>query len=84
MKNSKYLIVRTVPNFNKKILETEAKSISLAHIPVYINTLSWVGTGTLIKSGRVKLVLWIINLFQFLPKQKGKSYTVKPENVLFI
>ena len=32
MKSIKYHTVRTIPKFNRKILETEANSIHIAHI----------------------------------------------------
>jgi hypothetical protein len=38
MKNKEYYIVGTVPKSNRKILETEAKSISLTHIYMTPNT----------------------------------------------
>jgi len=41
-----------------KIVETEAKSISLAH-NVHDRLLYWLGTGTSIKSGGVKLSIWL-------------------------
>ena len=50
-------IFGTFSKSNKKIVETETKSISLTH-KYMIALLSWFGTGTSIKSGGVKLVLW--------------------------
>jgi hypothetical protein len=50
MKNKiKYHTVGTVPKSNQKIIETKAKAIPLAHI--HNHSLSWLDTGTLIKSG---------------------------------
>jgi cell division protein FtsB len=53
MKSKKYRTVGTVPKSNRKIIETEVKSIIQTHTYTF-----WYGTGTSIKSGRVKLVLW--------------------------
>ena len=55
MKNE-YYNVGIVPKSIRKIVETDPKSILLTHI--HDRSLSWIGTGTSIKSGGVKLVLW--------------------------
>ena len=47
-KTKKYYTVGLVPNSNRKILDTQTHDHSL----------SWLGTGTSIKSDRVKLDLW--------------------------
>ena len=53
MKNKKNTTLqRIVPKSNRKITDTEAKSISLHH-----HSLSKSGTGTSIQSGGVKIVL---------------------------
>ena len=54
MKN-KYTTLRTVPKSNRKIVENKAKLLPLNIID---RSLSLHGTGSSIKSGRVKLVLW--------------------------
>jgi hypothetical protein len=54
MKNEYYNVV-IVPKSIRKIVETDPKSILLTHI--HDRSLSWIGTGTSIKSGGVKLVL---------------------------
>ena len=42
--------------YNRKIVERE--KIDPPSTPVHEHSLSWLGTGTSIKSGRIKLVLW--------------------------
>ena len=49
MKNKKYHTVGTVPKSNGKIVES-------GKIDTHDRSLSWFGSGTSIKSGRVKLV----------------------------
>jgi hypothetical protein len=66
----KYHTVGTVPRYNRKTKNTtvseqfqktiekskkEAKSIILTQIIIHRRSLSWLGTGTLLKSGGVKL-----------------------------
>ena len=53
MQNKKYHTVGTIP---KKYTKKEAKSILLTQI--HDRSLSWLGTGTSIKSGEIKLILW--------------------------
>ena len=55
MKN-KNTTLRTVPKSNRKIVENKAKLLPLNIIDRF--ELSLHGTGSSIKSGRVKLVLW--------------------------
>jgi hypothetical protein len=57
--NKKYHTVETVPNTNRKIVERKRKkSIPLTH--KYMTAkLSWLGTDTSMKSGGIKLVVWI-------------------------
>jgi hypothetical protein len=49
MKNKKYQTVKAVPKSNQDIVETQ--TTTNIHVP-------WLGTGTSMKSGDVKLVLW--------------------------
>ena len=55
MKNKKYHTVETIPKLNIKIVERG--KIDTPNTQIHDPSLSWLGTGTLIKSGRVKLVL---------------------------
>ena len=55
MKNKNYHTVGTVPTFNSKIVEKG--QIDTPNTQIHDHSLSWLGTGTSIKSGRVKLVL---------------------------
>ena len=56
MKAKKYHTVGTIPKFNRKIVERG--QIDNPNTQIHDLSLSWLGTGTLIKSGRVKLGLW--------------------------
>jgi hypothetical protein len=57
LKNKKYQIVATVPNTNKKkIIERDKMDTPNTHI--HDQAFSWLGTGTSIKSGGFKLILW--------------------------
>jgi len=56
-KYKKYHTVGTVPKSNKKIVETETKPISL-DTHVRRRSLSWLGTGTSVTSGGIKLIVW--------------------------
>jgi hypothetical protein len=53
MKNRKYYTVRTVPKSNRKIVERV--EIDISNRQIHDRSLSWLGTGTSIKSGGVKL-----------------------------
>ena len=55
MKNKKYQTVETILKLNIKIVERG--KIDTPSTQIHDPSLSWLGTGTLIKSGRVKLVL---------------------------
>ena len=55
MKNKKYHTVGTIPQSNIKIVE-RAK-IDTSNTQIHDSSFSWVGTGTSMESGRVKLVL---------------------------
>ncbi len=55
MKNKKYYTVETVPKPNLKI---DRGKMFTPNTRIQDNSLSWLGTGTSIKSGGVKLVLW--------------------------
>jgi hypothetical protein len=59
IQNKTYYAVETVLKSDQKISETEAKLIPLT--PKYMNAceLSWLGTCTSIKGGRVKLIDFI-------------------------
>ena len=54
MKTKKYHTVRTVPKSNRKI--AERGKIDTPNTQIYDGSLFMLGTGTSIKSGRVKLV----------------------------
>jgi hypothetical protein len=54
MKNKKYTTVRTVPKSTREIVERGESDNTQMHGQL----LSWLGTGSSIKSDRVKLVLW--------------------------
>ena len=54
MKNKRYTTVRTVPKSNREIVERGESDNTQMHGQL----LSWLGTGSSITSGRVKLVLW--------------------------
>jgi hypothetical protein len=56
MKNKKYQSVWTVHKSNRKFIERG--KIDSPNTHVHDHSLSWLGTGTWIKSGRVKIVLW--------------------------
>jgi len=56
MKNKKYHTERIIPKSNIKIVERGKIDTPNTHI--HDCSLSWPGTGTSIKSGGVKLVLW--------------------------
>ena len=56
MKNKKYHTVRTIQKSNLKIVERGKNDPPNKQI--HDRSISWLGTGTSIKSGGVKLVLW--------------------------
>jgi hypothetical protein len=53
LKNNKYLNVRRIPKYNIKVIERGKIDILTQ---IHDRSLSWVGTGTYVKSGGVKLV----------------------------
>ena len=53
MKDKKYHTVTTVLKFNRKI--AERGKIDSPYTQIHDRSLSWLGTGTTIKSGRVKV-----------------------------
>jgi len=55
MKSKKYHTVGTISKFNRKIVESG--TINIPNTEIHDCTLSWLSTGTSIKSGGVKLVL---------------------------
>ena len=55
MKNNKYHTVETVLKPNIKIVERD--KLDTSNTQIHDRSLSWLGTGTSIKSGGVKLVL---------------------------
>jgi hypothetical protein len=55
MKHKKYHTVGTIPKLNIKIVEND--KIDASNTQIHDCSLPWFGTGSLIKSGRVKLVL---------------------------
>jgi hypothetical protein len=56
MNNKKHNTIRIVPKYNRKIVETG--KIDIPNTYVHGHSLSWLGTGTSIKSFRVKPI-WI-------------------------
>jgi hypothetical protein len=54
IKNQKYHTVRTVPKSNRKIVE----SGKIDTLNIHDRSLYWLGTGTSIKSGGIKLISW--------------------------
>ena len=57
MKDKKYHIVRKIPKSNIKI--EERATIDHSNTQIHDCSLSWLGTGTSITSGGIKLVLWV-------------------------
>ena len=53
MKNEKNHIVGTVPKSNRKIVERDKIDTPNPQIHQHFSLLSWLGTGTSIKSGRL-------------------------------
>ena len=53
MKKKKYCTVETVRRSNRKIIERD--KINMPNTHIHDHLLSWLGTDTPIKSGRVKL-----------------------------
>ena len=49
-------INKTGPNSNRKIIERD--KVDNHNIQIHDRSISWLGTGTSINSGEVKLVLW--------------------------
>jgi len=60
MKNKKYHTVGTIPKSNIKIVERG--KIDTPNTQIQDRSISYHGTGTSIKSGGAKLVLWTQNL----------------------
>ena len=56
MKNQVYHTVRTFPKSNIRIVERG--KIDTSNTQFHDHSISWLGTGTSMKSGRVKIVLW--------------------------
>ena len=56
MKNKKYNTAGTVPKSNIKIVERD--TVDTPNTQIHNRSLSWLGTGTSIKSGGAKIVLW--------------------------
>ena len=56
MKNKKYCTVGTVPKADRKIVDRGKINIPNTHM--HVCSLSYLGTGTSIKSGGANLVLW--------------------------
>jgi hypothetical protein len=52
----KYHTIGTAPNSNSKFLERG--KIDTPNTQIHNRPLSWLRTGTSIKSGRVKIVIW--------------------------
>jgi hypothetical protein len=73
MKNKNTTPVRTIPKSIIKIVERS--KINTLSTQIHDDSLFWLGTGTLIKSGRVKLVIWaqISHLCEMM--QSAKCFT---------
>ena len=56
MKHKPCLTVRTIPKSNAEIVKRG--KIDTPNRQIHGRALSWFGTGTLIKSGGIKLVVW--------------------------
>ena len=56
MKNKNYHTLVTIPKSSIKIIERG--KIDTRNTQIHELSLSWFGTGTSIKSGSVKLILW--------------------------
>jgi len=66
-KPKKYYTVGTVPKSNRNVVEIDKIDIPNTHI--HDCSITWLSTGTLIKGGGAKLVLWarsIANLYQLI------------------
>ena len=57
-----YHTVGTVPKSNIKI--TKRDNIDTPNTQLHNRSLSWLGTGTKIKSGEAKLILWVFEYFR--------------------
>jgi len=71
MKNKYYHTVRTVPNSSRKFVDRN--KIDSRNTQIYDRSLSWLDTGTSIKSGGVKLVLF--------DQTEEKNITIKQLNL---
>ena len=60
MKNKIYHTVKTIQTSNTII--AERGKIKTSNTQIHDRSLTWLGTGTSIKSGGVKIVLWAHNL----------------------
>jgi hypothetical protein len=66
MKNKIYHTVKTIQTSNTIIVERD--KIKTSNTQIHDHSLSWLGTGTSIKSGGVKIVLWAHNLSLYMYK----------------
>lgn len=63
---------------NREIIETRGKIDTCnTHIHVHDDSLSWLGRGTSINSGRVKLVLWSWSLLFWNPWTISSQYKIR-------
>ena len=56
-KSKTYHTVGTIPKLNIKI--TRKSNSDITNVQIHHRSLSWLGTGTSIKCGGVRLVLWL-------------------------
>ena len=76
MKNKKiYHTVETAQTSNREIIERGKIDTTNTHL--HYRSLSGLGTGTLLKSGRIKLVLWTLPQNNSEQSYKGKDKTHK-------
>jgi hypothetical protein len=77
MTNKKCHTVRTIPNSCINIVES--RKIDTPNTQICDSSLSWLGTGTSVKSGRVKLVFWaqIFSLSEMMQSCKCFPYVSK-------
>ena len=61
IKKQKYDIIGTYPESNREIIERD--QIGTPNMQIHDRSFYWVSTGTSIKNGGVKLVLWTQNCF---------------------
>jgi len=73
MQNKNTTPVGTIPKSIIKIVERS--KIDTSNTQIHDDSLFWLGTGTLIKSGRVKLVIWAQTSHLCEMMQSAKCFT---------